>query len=212
MPASYFTNIASHGAYLLWRIDESEEVLLCHNKLDTLAQRSYKVITHARKRSEWLAARLALRQLMDQVGHPYTTLHKDAWGQPHLINSPLHVSIAHCFPFVLVAVNRQPIGIDVQRICKQLQYVQAKFMRDDESAEHDHDIVQLCIYWCAKEAIYKAYGGKGLSLKNDIRIYTFLKAERGTVFGGTKHRLFKVDYQLYKNHVLTWSSEVSSIT
>lgn len=208
MPASYFTKEAPCGAYLLWKITESEEVLLCHSKLDKVAQKSYKLVTHPRKKSEWLAARLALRQLMAKLGHPYTTPHKDTWGKPYLVNSTLHVSIAHCFPFVLVAVNRQPIGIDVQRICKRLQYVKAKFMRDDESTESGHDIAQLSIYWCAKEAVYKAYGGKGLSLKKDIHIRPFLKRERGTVFGEVRCRLFKIDYQLYKNHVLTWSNEV----
>lgn len=208
MPPCNFTRISKHSAYLLWRIDEPEVLLVKDNASDTLSQTAYKKLTHPRKRREWLAARLALKELLSKLGHEYTELQKDGWGRPYLVSSNLHLSIAHCASFAFAAVDQQnPIGIDIQLPCKKLQSVKEKFLNDNEGKDSGNDLEKLCVYWCAKEAIYKAHGGKRLSLKQDISIQGFTKSDRGTVWGKIGTKPFVVHYDFYDSHVLAWSRE-----
>lgn len=208
MPACNFTRISKYGAYLLWRIDESEICLAKNSTADILAQPIYKDLTHPRRRREWLAARLALRQLLSELGHEHTELQKDAWGRPYLVNSTVHIGIAHCASFALVAIDEQaPIGVDIQFPSKKLQTVKEKFLNEEETRESGNDLEKICVYWCAKEAIYKAHGGKNLSLKQDIHIHNFTKSNQGTVRGKARNRPYFVHYSSYHQHVLAWSKE-----
>jgi phosphopantetheinyl transferase len=210
MPPRSFIKISKHSAHLLWHIDEPEEVLLRDSELSTLAQTANKKIAHPRKRREWLAARLALKCLLVQVGQKYTTLYKDAWGRPYLANSSWYLSIAHCSPFAFVAVDQQSaIGIDIQLPCRKLQQVQEKFLNNREIKDSGNNLEKLCIYWCAKEAVYKAHGGRNLSLKQDISISAFKKQDRGIVWAEIGPRLFVTHYNFYEGHVLAWSREAN---
>jgi 4'-phosphopantetheinyl transferase len=207
MPPCSFTQISKHSAHLIWHIDEPEEVLLRDSELSTLAQAAYKKIAHPRKRKEWLAARLALKHVLARVGQKYTALKKDIWGRPYLANSNLYLSIAHCSPFAFVTVDqRHAIGVDIQLPCAKLQHVQEKFLNNQEVEESDNDLEKLCIYWCAKEAVYKAHGGRNVSLKQ-IRISAFKKQDRGIVWAEIGPKTFVTHYNFYKGHVLAWSRE-----
>ncbi|XWN34844.1 MAG: 4'-phosphopantetheinyl transferase superfamily protein [Roseivirga sp.] len=189
----------------MWHIKEPEEKLMKDSALTRCTQVAYKERTHPDKRKEWLAARLALKELLAKLGHKYTPLQKDAWGRPYLVDSDLHLSIAHGSSYALVAVSEQhPIGVDIQWPCQKLLSVREKFLNDHESQDIDNDLDKLCIYWCAKEAIYKAQGGRRLSLKDGICIKAFTKKEQGMVWGAVGPQLFIVHYSFYNGHVLTW--------
>ena len=193
----------------MWRIDEPEALLIRESSANILTQPAYKKIAHPGRRREWLAARLTLKKLLTKLGHGYTELQKDAWGRPYLASSRMHLSIAHCVSFALAAVDQEnPIGIDIQLPCKKLQSVKEKFLDEDEAKDSGNDIEKLCIYWCAKEAIYKTHGGKGLSLKQDIHIQGFTKSDQGMVWGELGTIPFVVHYSFYDYHVLAWSREV----
>jgi phosphopantetheinyl transferase (holo-ACP synthase) len=45
-----------------------------------------------------------------------------------------------------------------------------KYMTDNEINQAKEDITTYCIYWCAKEAMYKLNGRKKVSFKDDISI------------------------------------------
>ena len=206
MPSCNFTKTGEHGAHLLWHIAEPEEALLKASNLSALAQAAYQKIGHPRKRIEWLAARLALNTLLAQRGHEHATLQKDAWGRPYLTNSSLCLSIAHCFPFAFVAVDQQhPVGIDIQFPSKKLISVREKFLDHEEIRDSGNNLEKLCVYWCAKEAIYKAQGGINLSLRRDIRISAFIKKDQGTVWGEIASTPFVVHYSAYDGHVIAWT-------
>ena len=208
MPICSFTTISESAAYLLWRIDESEELLANISTTDMLTQPAYRKLTHPRRRKEWLAGRIALHQLLNKWGQPYTRLQKDEWGRPYLVNSPVHLSISHSGSLVVVAADTQaPIGIDIQLLSKKLQNVQGKFLNDMEVQDGGNDIETLGIYWAAKEAIYKAYGGKRLSLKQDIHIQQFTKKDSGIVWGHVGAKQFLVHYSFYERHIIAWSQE-----
>jgi len=211
MPPCNFTKISNHSAQLLWHITEPEEVLLRESELSALEQTAYQKIAHPRKKREWLAARLALKKLLSKLGHEYTDLRKDAWGRPHLTDSSLYLSIAHNFPFAFAAVDQQnSIGIDIQLPCQKLQNVKEKFLDHEEIKDSGNNLEKLCIYWCAKEAVYKSQGGLNLSLKHDIRISTFTKRDQGTLWGKIGTELFVIHYSFHDGHVLARSVEAGA--
>ncbi|MEL7006491.1 MAG: 4'-phosphopantetheinyl transferase superfamily protein, partial [Bacteroidota bacterium] len=148
-----------NSAIALWNLDESEETLIKAGASIHCTKMAHKERTHPGKRKEWLAARITLKYLLDKLGHRYTELQKDAYGQPYLIDNSLHLSLAHGSSFALVAVSEQyPIGVDIQWPYQKLLKVRAKFLDDHEIQDSGDDLDKLCIYWCAKEAIYKAQG------------------------------------------------------
>lgn len=209
MPACNFPSIGPHNTHLLWYIDEPETALLRHQVWNTSKQAAYQAITSTRRKKEFLATRLALHQLLTIWGYPTDTLCKDHWGRPYLINNRLHVSIAHSYPFAWTAIAPQPIGIDIQQPGLKIYHVRAKFLNEEEVEDSQYQLEKLCIYWCAKEAIYKTHGGQGVSFKRDIRIHPFKKMLHGIVWGNIGAQLFKVHYHFYQGHVLTWSSKAA---
>jgi len=204
--------IDAHTAYLLWLIDESVEELLGRLALTDLEQLAYSQLTHPGRRLAWLAARVALQELGQEFNCPYTGVHKDTWGRPYLAGSKFYVSLSHCFPYALAAIAKQaPIGIDIQWPHKKLQKVQAKFLNGREIKDSAHDVEKLGIYWCAKEAIYKAYGGVGVSLRQDISIEPFVKNSQGTVQGRVASKRYEVHYSFYRGHVLAWCQAAKQV-
>ena len=208
MPLYKYAQIDTNSAIALWHINESEETLIKGSAPTDWIQMAYKERTHSRKRKEWLAARITLKYLLDKLGHKYTELQKDVYGQPYLVGSSLHLSLAHGSSFALVAVSEQyPIGVDIQWPYQKLLKVREKFLDDYEIQDGGDDLDKLCIYWCAKEAIYKVQGGRHLSLKNDIRIEKFTKKRQGIVWGSVGLQPFVVHYNFCDGHVLAWSQE-----
>ncbi len=207
MPALRLTRTSESGGYLLWRISEPEKVLIENSTADILDQPAYKRLTHPQKRREWLAARLAIKQLLTELGYEHNELQKEVWGRPYLASGHIYLSIAHCSSFAAAALAREsPIGIDIQLPCKKLQGIKGKFLSEEEVEESNDDIEKLCIYWCAKEAIYKTLRERNLYFKRDIRIQGFTKKNRDTVWGKVRDRSFAVHYSFYGRHVLAWSS------
>lgn len=209
MPICSFTRTSKYGAYLLWRIDESEEMLIQNSTADILVQLTYRKLTHPRRKREWLAARLALQQLLNKLGHTYTSLKQEAGGRPYLVDSTMHVGISHCSSFALVAIDRQaPIGVDIQLPSKKLQTVKSKFLNRKESQDSGYDTEKLCLYWCAKEVIYKAHGVSSLSLKQDIHIHKFAKNNQSAIYGKVNDTSFIVHYNFYHGHVVAWGKRL----
>ena len=208
MPVDRFYSIDQHSAYLVWRISEPIECLLQSLVLSSAEQAAYGAITHPKRQKAWLAARLALKTLLNELGVAYATLYKDPWGKPHLVGSALQISLAHGGHFAGAVVSRQgPVGIDLQQPLQQLQRVQAKFLTPTEVRAAGNDLGMLCIYWCAKEAIYKALGGQGLSLREDIYIQPFALRKKGVLQGIVQDKGWVVHYSVEEAYVLAWCRE-----
>lgn len=81
-------------------------------------------------------------------------------GAPYLPNLPdQHLSLSHTEGLAMVGLSKQPIGVDIERIDKQILKVQSRFVHQSEEAslhtERIDLIKALYILWTAKEAAYK---------------------------------------------------------
>ena len=190
-----------HTAYLIWYIEEKEEEfirILNPNE-------PFLSIQHTVKRLEFLASRIAYQQLCKEMALPYNPLLKDNIGKPYIANSTACISISHCYPFAVVAISmHSPIGIDIQIPNDKLRIVQEKYLNASELQAVNQDMDKLCLYWCAKEAIYKAEHRETLSFSK-IEIMPFIKQEKGTLLGNYLGRYrYSVCYNLESAYTICW--------
>ncbi len=212
MPLKAFYHFPDYTSWCLWIIDESEEGL--KSQLDVQANEphsEYHEINHPVKRLEWLASRLAIQHLMGTAGNSYHGIFKDSCGKPHLVDSRGHISLAHCYPYAVAALNTQsPVGIDIERPRPKLVRIAPRFLSQDELKAAGTDPVTLCKYWSGKEALYKVYGRKNLIFKQDISLKRMSNSEnfQGWICNQTDEPLlYNVEFQILDGHVVAISSE-----
>lgn len=206
MPLYQLVTISNNQAYAIWHIQESEEELLqqLHSKSADTAL--YTTFRHPIKRKEWLAARLAYQFLCQKMSIPYVLIEKDVHGRPYVGDDQVHITLSHCFPFAGAMLSKHiPIGIDIEIPTTKLLDIQAKYLTPAEIANSNQDLEKLCIYWCAKEAIYKAYTHSHYPSLSFIQIEPFIKASQGNLIGNTPSGYrYLVHYQITVSYVLAW--------
>jgi 4'-phosphopantetheinyl transferase len=180
-------------------------------KLSACDEDELNNITHPKRKAEFLHARLALQMLLNSLKLNYQGLTKDLKGKPYLIGLGDHISISHCYPFAAAAVSKQgSIGIDIQIINSKLVTSKKKFISDKELPLCTNDLQELAIYWCAKEAIYKAHNDNSVSLK-DIHInlpYKPLYSKTsGECIANVAQYYYKVYYSVESESVKSKSAE-----
>ena len=102
---------------------------------------------------------LMLKELLGQVG--FNRIDSDEFrynpnGKPYLEGGP-YFSISHCKAGIAVAVDDQPIGIDIEAIRHADEDLIARTMNTEErqQIQTDRDFIRL---WTQKEAVVKMQG------------------------------------------------------
>lgn len=158
----------------LREISEDESALRADLPLTQIEQEELTLITHPGQRVEWLACRVAIRQLIEQQGQPYQGLQKDEFGKPHLIGLPWHISLSHTSGWAAAVLHRrQPVGIDIEPIRAQFTRVVPRVLSESEIAHAHGNPGRLAVYWCAKEALYKLYGKRQLTFREHLHVEPF---------------------------------------
>ena len=164
--------------WALWHITESEE------QLASLAQPevSPKIVTLT-KRLEWLGGRILLKMLAEKAGLSYQGLVKDEYGKPSLDQHVHHISLSHSYPFVAAQIDFRAVGIDVEQPKDKLLRIAHRVFNPSEERDAGKDITKNCVYWCAKEALYKIHGLGGISFSKNLSIEPFALTKRGNLKG-----------------------------
>jgi 4'-phosphopantetheinyl transferase len=166
--------INSDCTAVLQPITEDEPTLQASLLLTTPEQEDLAGISHPAQRVEWLACRVAIRQLIEAQGLVYAGLHKDEFGKPHLIGTPWHISLSHTGGWAAAVLHRtRPVGIDIEPIRDQFRRVVPRVLSEDEIAHAAGEPGRLAVYWCAKEALYKLYGKRQLTFRDHLFIEPF---------------------------------------
>lgn len=159
---------------VLWRITEAETDLRAGLPLTPDERADVATITHPAQRVEWLACRAAVQQLIVNRGGRYVGLRKDAFGKPHLIGWPGHVSLSHTGGWAAAVVHQtRPVGLDIEPIRPQFERVVPRVLSEDEIRHAAGDVGRLAVYWCAKEALYKLYGKRQLTFREHLLVEPF---------------------------------------
>lgn len=171
--------------YAIWEISETEQVLFALSALTSKEKTEFSTIGHERKKKEYLAGRLAIKSILASIGETFKGIYKDEYGKPHLIDNGYQISLSHSFPFAAAIVHSQKaVGIDIEKPQPKLRAVASKFLSPEEIADTADDEKKLCIYWSAKEVLYKIYGRKQMNLCNEIKVDPFsAKGKEGVLQG-----------------------------
>ena len=202
MPLIKIQRTGNQSAWALWFISENEEELI-----SIIKERPESTIIHSTKRLEWLAGRTLLQQLTEHLGLEYYGTIKDEFGKPFLKDHLHHISLSHSFPYVAAQIDvHHEIGIDLEQPKAKLLTIAHRILAPSELTDAGTDVVKHCVYWCAKETMYKAYGKKGLSFLDQLRVEPFTLKNTGDIYGkisaNGNSRQLAMNYLIQPDYVL----------
>ena len=168
MPIYQHIKTLNESDIYIWKIEEPATFFLNEvsweerqiNWLDTI---------HPSKRLEYLASRFLIFHI---AGILDSHLYKNEAGKIYLKSKQQHISISHSSNFTAVALSKKTIGFDLQCYSEKIFRVAQRFLSRHESAAlKSFEIIQsLSCAWTVKEAVYKAYGQKGIHFDKQITI------------------------------------------
>jgi phosphopantetheinyl transferase len=192
MPLYKLKNTGTESAWGIWKVEESAEELAF-----TAFEEAPGGIIHLTKRLEWLASRVLVRTLLEQNDLPYSGIHKDEFGKPFLRELTHHISLSHAYPYVAVQLDKnKSVGIDIEQPTEKLLRVAPRVLSMEELENAGSDIRKHCVYWCAKEALYKVYGKRGLHFADQLLVEPFILEETGDLKGTITVREEKLNVAL----------------
>lgn len=209
MGLTKLVKINDNSAWALWKLDESEEEMLDLIKSKHLEQEYFAGIKHRIKRLEWLGGRLATKYLLDTYNESFKGIVKDKYGKPYLTDSTFHISFAHSYPFAAAIIHKdKPVGIDLEFPVNKLMTTKHKFLNEQELAFAREDLHKICIYWCAKECLFKIFGKRNVSLKKNLFIEPFgIEDEflNATITVNNKMHFYKLQHLTIKSYQLVYN-------
>ncbi|HWA32546.1 MAG TPA: 4'-phosphopantetheinyl transferase superfamily protein [Cyclobacteriaceae bacterium] len=206
MPVIKIHALGKHQAWAVWHITETEDELsrtameICPDK-----------IINQQKRLEWTAARAMARTILESFGAAYFGIDKNEFGKPFLKNNPHHISLSHSYPYVMVQIDDQhDIGVDLEQPKEKLRIVARRVFSESEVNDAANDLVKLCIYWCAKEALYKYYGKRNLLFTDHLKVDPFHLGSKGYLVGRIafdgNETIVHLQYLVERDYVLVFTS------
>jgi|GEM_PF-596655 len=181
MPFNTKTDLDNGGVVALWSLTETE------NELKKMLEKAgiqdsndeLKVIKVARKRKQWMAARLLLKHLIPT----FKEITYDQFGAPYIVDHEMNVSLSHSSGHIATILHKtHEVGIDVQVEDRKLKRIATKFLNADEMKRYKkkkESLNYLHLLWSAKEAVFKVHRHH-MAFKK-IRTADFKLTEKGSM-------------------------------
>lgn len=204
MPVAKTQQLGIQSAWALWLIAE-EEPELAFISMESCPDD----VVSPQKRLEYLAGRALIKSLSESIGISYQGLRKDDHGKPFLKDHPHQISMSHSFPWVAAQIHPvASVGIDVEQPKPKLLSIAHRVLSPQELKDAGDNVVKHCIYWCAKEAMYKIYGKRGLHFNNQLNVEPFTLQITGDLKGTiTAERQYRVSlaYEVQQEFVFVFT-------
>lgn len=192
----------------IWKIVESEEELIKFSSIPNEELEELALIGSAARRREKLAVRALLNSLFNEkvyLGH-----HDN--GSPFIQNNSIHISITHTTDFVAIITHpTEDVGIDIESLARDFSAVEKKALSEEEidDLSGKNRNLQLAIYWCAKEALYKRMNRHGVDFAKQMEIDKFTPKDEGEINArfidkDGEEEEFELEYEIFENHLLVW--------
>lgn len=201
----YKTIYVTDGWISIWQISETPEELLCFFTPQELNRQEFKKFTFEKRKTEWLATRVLLKEL---IGNSFTIAYTDA-GKP-LLDHPVykHISITHSREFVAVFIHQnKEIGIDIESQNRNYAPILKRYLSESELSHTKDNTSVPCLYWCAKEALFKMVEEQGIDFKKQFEI---LAADPGReqllarYISAQQASTFRLNYITFNDHCMVW--------
>lgn len=180
MPVVFNKNIDDDTILAVWKIEESEAELVSGLQLKQHELDFISSLNNGKRLLHWLSTRLLLRTMLNTA--EYIDCRMDEHGKPYLVDLDYHISLSHSYDYAAVIIGKKKkVGVDIELIKHKIKGIRHKFLSDVELAQKQigDNINGLYVCWCAKEAIYKWNGRKGLEFKQDMHIKPFKLKDEG---------------------------------
>jgi len=207
--ALFLTKKLDNGASIyVWEITETEQELLDLGSIPNEELEELSLIRSEARRKEKLAERALLNTIFEEkvyLGH-----HDN--GKPYLQNSLQELSISHSSRFVAIITHpSEDLGIDIESLDRDFSAVEAKALSEDEidDLSDNRRNLQLAIYWCSKEAIFKRMSLMEVDFAEQIEVERFKAHDEGRLEATFYHKdgtedEFELEYMVFENHVMVW--------
>lgn len=190
----------------VWQIAEPVEELLSQFNPLELSDQFFQRFTFDKRKTEWLATRALLKQM---IGPDFEISYAPS-GKP-LLHHPVyqHISISHSRDFVAVYIHQDhAVGIDVESMNRNYAPITKKYLSESERGDVKEDILQQCLYWCAKEAIFKLVEEEGIDFRKQIEVKAFNPGKSylmAKYISGNKETLYRLQYDIFDQHCMVWA-------
>lgn len=206
MPLIHRRKIHAAAFIGIWEVTETAEELE-RIYVPTAEERTLlDSYTHAYRRSQFMATRALLETL-----EPGEQIRYDANGKPWPLNGSFYLSLSHSGPYITLMVDDVNCGIDMETVRPKIETIAPKFLSEAELAVAGSDMERLHIYWCVKEAIYKVYGQKNVSLRRDIFVHKAEHTIPGIAVATLTHNgttlTREVRYERFRECMLAWTEQ-----
>lgn len=182
MPVVFNKNIDDDTILAVWKIEETEAQLISGLQLKQHELDFISSLNNGKRLLHWLSTRVLLRTMLNT--NEYIDCQMDEHGKPYLPDLNYEISLSHSYDYASVMISKvQKVGVDIELIKNKIKSIQQKFLSAAELAQDQigDNIDGLYVCWCAKEAIYKWNGRKGLEFKKDIHIKPFVLGNEGSL-------------------------------
>lgn len=155
------------GILLLQEMTEPVDRLI--NRVpEALTDQQFKKITSNKRQQEWLA----IRALLQSAGCKADQLLYSEEGQPRIIHPEYsQISISHSDKLAGVLLHRyRKVGLDIENRNRNFIRVEKKYLSPEERSLAATIPDGYGLFWCIKEAVYKAAGIPGIFFAEQIRI------------------------------------------
>ncbi|HUH52125.1 MAG TPA: 4'-phosphopantetheinyl transferase superfamily protein [Flavobacterium sp.] len=191
---------------LVWKVTESFAELYRETPLrDVCLYRLEQMKSEVHQRCF-----LSVRKLLAQAGYTDFDLAYNNNGKPMLLDGN-HISITHSFDFSAIIISDRNTGIDLEQQREKIIRIAHKFTKFDndffDKSNKTQTIRQLTAIWGIKEAIYKFYSIKGLSLKEHINVLPFAIDSgelEAIVTYGNFHYKHQARFEEFESYTMTY--------
>ena len=211
MPLQHVIHLNPHTTIGIWRLNEPEAYFTPNLSKIVSELKNLNSISHAKRRTEWLAGRWLVLQLAERMNLPFSGIWTDEFNKPHLVSDNATISLSHATPYVVAILNTKvPCGIDIEQIRSKLKPLAPKFLNEAELAIGGDDLTNLAVLWGAKEALYKLHGRKSLIFKENLAIEDFKFSENSGTFTGLlniddEHEKYSMKAGKFDDYVLVYT-------
>jgi 4'-phosphopantetheinyl transferase len=194
------------GVIGVWQLSETLNELLPFFSDQELNDLGYLRYTHEKRKIEWLATRLLIKLL---IGTDFTISYAES-GKPILNHARYkNISISHSRYFAAVFIHEEhQVGLDIEDSARNYNSIEKRYLSDEELLHVSKNPLLQCLYWCAKEAIFKLVPDHDIEFRNQIHISPFnpeqedrfqvkFKSEKGD-------SIHELQFQIFEGHCLVW--------
>ena len=206
MPLIHREDIRPGAFYGIWEVTETEAELETIYAVTSSERALIDSFTHEYRKKQFVATRALLGTLA-----PGERLRYDGNGKPWTESGSVFISLTHSGSYIAMMVDDADCGIDMETIRPKIERIAPKFLSEQELAEAGTDLERLHVYWCVKEALYKVYGQKNVSLRRDIFVQKPEHPAPGVATATLRHASTlltrAVRYEKFRECMLAWTEQ-----